>query len=206
MTRLLLLGLGWACTPQEAPPAEVDLAQTLNDFLVGEFDSSAQADRNPEYFSIQLLTCEVSAPELGDLVVYVEQAVLETADQPYRQRLYVIEDDAEDPTRAFTKVFTLNDETAAIGLCGSETRPTFARADVELRTGCGVDVTWNDKEQTFSGGTTGQRCSSSLSGASYATSEVTIREDRVDSWDRGYDESGTQVWGAVAGPYRFRRR
>jgi hypothetical protein len=27
----------------------------------------------------------------------------------------------------------------------------------------------------------------------------------LDSWDRGYDRDGKQVWGAVTGPYRFDR-
>ncbi|MEO0606335.1 MAG: chromophore lyase CpcT/CpeT, partial [Myxococcota bacterium] len=174
-------------------------------YLVGDFDSSTQASRDPEYFDIQLATCDVSAPELGDVVVYVEQAVASTPDEPYRQRLYVLSSEPGS-TEASTEVYALTDEAAAIGLCGRSQRPSFAMADVTLRTGCGVALVWDAEASTFTGGTQGQRCESSLSGASYATSEVTIREARVDSWDRGYDTSGAQVWGAVSGPYRFRRR
>ncbi len=43
-------------------------------------------------------------------------------------------------------------------------------------------------------------------GASYATSEVTLDEVALESWDRGYDDTDTQVWGATQGPYVFIRR
>ena len=46
----------------------------------------------------------------------------------------------------------------------------------------------------------------SARGASYATSEVELREERITSWDRGYDGEGLQVWGATEGPYRFDRQ
>lgn len=32
-----------------------------------------------------------------------------------------------------------------------------------------------------------------------------VEPDRIVSWDRGFDESGSQVWGATAGGYVFLR-
>ena len=46
-------------------------------------------------------------------------------------------------------------------------------------------------------------CISNLRGASYATSEVTIKNDRIFSWDRGLDTNDDQVWGAEKGGYIF---
>ena len=76
-----------------------------------------------------------------------------------------------------------------------------------LREGCTVhgDLRARDLDEPFVGLTTRGDCGSNLRGASYATSEVRITLDGVDSWDRGFDDSGRQVWGAVAGPYRFDR-
>ena len=48
-------------------------------------------------------------------------------------------------------------------------------------------------------------CASDLRGAAYATSEVTITPQFVLSWDRGFDNTGKQVWGATEGPYVFLR-
>lgn len=47
---------------------------------------------------------------------------------------------------------------------------------------------------------------STLMRASYATSEVELRANGFTSWDRGFDASGRQVWGATAGPHQFVRR
>ena len=68
-----------------------------------------------------------------------------------------------------------------------------------LREGC-ADVLRGIVDGMFVGSTDGNGCGSSLRGASNATSEVRIGPDRIESWDRGFDESGDQVWGAGRGP------
>lgn len=212
--RFLLLALltGCATTPSTTPPPEetpvpepaFDAVGTLADYLSGAFDSEQQSIDDPQFFAIQLITCEVSAPELGETVLYIEQAVMDTPDQPYRQRLYVVDGD-EDPLVAQTTVFALVDPGAAIGLCDGDL-VEFTEADVTLREGCGVHSTWDEDEELFVGGTEGEGCSSTLGDAVYATSEVLIGPDLLESWDRGWNASGEQAWGAVAGPYRFIRR
>jgi len=42
-----------------------------------------------------------------------------------------------------------------------------------------------------------------MRGASYASSEVTLTATELNTWDRGYDAGGAQVWGSTKGPYRF---
>ena len=71
--------------------------------------------------------------------------------------------------------------------------------------GCAVTLTKND-DGSFAGGTDGDACLNDHNGATYATTEVTLSEAGIASWDRGYDDTGAQVWGAVAGPYRFDRK
>ena len=44
-----------------------------------------------------------------------------------------------------------------------------------------------------------------MRGASFARSEVEILEDKVISWDRGFDANGEYVWGAEKGPYIFNK-
>ena len=46
-------------------------------------------------------------------------------------------------------------------------------------------------------------CPSDRKGAAYATSEVTITENELISWDRGYNDKDEQVWGAEKGGYHF---
>jgi hypothetical protein len=172
--------------------------------LTGTFDSADQADMSPTYFAIQLTTCPVDAPELGERVLYIEQAVLETVTQPYRQRFYVVSPGADPTTQAVSAVYELQDPDAFIGACDGPKR-TVTAAEAIARPGCDVLLT-RASALSFAGGTSGKACESTLQGASYATSEVTLDEVALESWDRGYDDMDTQVWGATQGPYVFIRR
>ena len=70
------------------------------------------------------------------------------------------------------------------------------------RQGCSIYLHKRGKKM-FSGATTGKECQSSLRGAAYATSEVTVYPDKLVSWDRGWDKDDKQVWGAEKGGYVF---
>ncbi len=205
---LIALSTTLAACPTQDHPTEVEptfeMVGALEQSLIGVFDSEQQSIDDPQYFAIQLVTCPVEAPDLGDDVVYVEQAMLDNVAAPYRQRLYVLDGDDEAET-AMTTVFALVDPSAAIGLCDGDLT-TFAADDVTLRSGCGVSMDWDSGDEAFVGGTADRSCESTMNGASYATAEVWIGASRITSWDRGFDVNDDQVWGAVAGPYEFLRR
>lgn len=198
-----------------APPVRPDdaLADKLATWLEGRFDSKAQAKRDPSYFEISLAMCRVDAPELGSRALYVEQAMIGKA--PYRQRLYVVE--TIDAESARSRVYELVAPKAAVGLCDRDAR-TFTGADLTTRDGCDVEMHWAGDRflghtpdarwdgMRFVPDPSARRCPSDLNGASYATSEVELREAGLASWDRGYDEQGAQKWGAEKGPYEFTRR
>ncbi len=191
-----------AAVPVAAPPT---IEASLASYLTGRFDSRAQAMRDKSYFAIQLKICRVDAEAIGRYVLYVEQARMDTLDQPYRQRLYVLErEGAESDQRVESRVFELNDPDAAIGLCERPASARFTPSNVVERPGCGVSLVWDGMQ--FTGKTSSKECLSTLEGASYATSEVTVADARFVSWDRGFTSEGTQVWGAVKGPYEFDRR
>lgn len=174
--------------------------------LTGRFDSKDQADTAPAYYAVQLQTCVVSAPELGERVLYVEQALMTKLGSPYRQRLFAIEGVAGTPSEVESRVYELTQPKAAVGLCSQDPSKTFTAADAIAREGCTVRLSWNAEAKAFVGGTNGKACASDLNGASYATSEVTLDAEGLESWDRGYDSSDVQVWGAVNGAYEFVRR
>lgn len=188
-----------AVTP-DAPAGEAVEAR-LERLLTGHFSSQAQSMERADYFDIRLAVCPVDAPELGERALYVEQAAATSLTAPYRQRLYVIEAEGEDAARS--RVFELADPSAWVGACDASERRSVTAAEATEKEGCAVHVRWEGER--FVGGTRGEGCESALAGASYATSEVVITESMLESWDRGYDASGAQVWGAVAGPYRFDR-
>jgi CpeT protein len=173
-------------------------------WLEGRFDSSAQEKADPQYFAIQLWMCRVEAPELGEHVLYVEQAMMSSKWKPYRQRLYVVEPLEPASLKAVSRVFELKDPDAVIGLCEKDESVSFTAAMVEERQGCHVALEWTG--EGFVGGTHGKGCGSTLNGASYATSKVELYADRLTSWDQGFNGDDVQVWGATAGPYIFDRK
>lgn len=170
-------------------------------YLIGEFDSQEQSQSQPSYYPISLVTCRLDMPELGEHVLYVEQALMEPPDDPYRQRVYGVT--ALDDGRALTAIYTLPDDRAAIGLCDDPSAPPFAAGELTEKEGCGVYLTPTDAG--FEGSTEGTGCETNL-GGDYASSQVTLTADRLESWDRGFYLDGQQAWGAEDGPYVFIRR
>jgi len=177
-------------------PAALEVAR----LLTGTFNSNAQSVTNPAYFDISLSSCLVRAPEYGNLVLYVEQAASDNLTQPYRQRLYVI---TADESTVRSEIWAPKIDFKWTGLCNKDEVTEVAGDQFTLRDGCDVWLTENT--EGFLGSTEGKGCSSSLGGASYATSEVTLTEDLLRSWDQGFDSNDIQVWGATAGPYNFDR-
>ncbi len=181
-------------------------ADRLRDWLAGEFNSEQQSIDDPAYFAVQVLACPIDAPDLGARALYVEQAVMDSLDAPYRQRVYTVHASDDDEVSASTTLYNLTDPDAAIGLCDEDSVATFTEDDVSPREGCGVSLTWDAEAETFEGGTVGEECESSINGATYATSETIIDAEGFTSWDRGYDANDEQVWGAEDGPYIFVRQ
>jgi len=193
------------------------IASRLIAWLEGSFDSTEQAAADADFLPITLTSCRVSAPGLGPRVLYLEQA--RAGKPPYRQRLYVIE--PGDAQTARSRVFEPASPAVASGLvghCASKT-PTDIRAeDFTERAGCTVTMRWSvdhfegrTAETTWNGTAfvpdpSGNRCASSLRGATYATTQVALFRDQLRSWDRGFDANHTQVWGAEKGGYVFVRR
>ncbi len=213
----LAAGALGACAPQgSAPDAATDAAtdaaseasvgdfaqKKLRQLLIGRFDSAAQATRNRAYFDVTLAVCPVQIASLGGAALYVEQALRGRA--PYRQRLYVLGSGTDSSVEATSRVFEFLDPSAVAGLC-DRAAPSELTADMVVeREGCTVTLRWQGDH--FTGATSGEQCLSTLMGAQYATTELTLRERTLESWDRGFDAAGRQVWGATAGPYVFERR
>ena len=100
-------------SPPEPPVDETPGLDTLESWLTGHFSSARQSIEQPTYFDISLAMCPVSAPELGDRVLYVEQAM--NGQSPYRQRLYVLAAAEEDDSILRTLVYTLGNPAAFTG-------------------------------------------------------------------------------------------
>ncbi len=180
-----------------------DLAR-LRTYMTGAFSSEEQAKADPEYLHIALHMVPIWGERNDGPWLYVEQAMASAADKPYRQRVYRLSRQADGALRS--DVFTLPGDPLAYAGQWKSARPL---ADVDPskltpRDGCSL-VLKAQPDGTFKGATQGQACASDLRGATYATSEALIGPSGMVTWDRGYNDKGEQVWGAVKGGYDFRK-
>lgn len=171
--------------------------------MTGTFSSANQHRARPDdYFDVRLVMTPIWTERADGPWLYVEQAVAAEAEKPYRRRVYRLVALADGTYRS--DVFTLPGDPPSFA--GAWRRPetwsALAPEQLTARGGCSITLRAADAH-TFLGSTHDRYCPSERQGAAYATSEVAITEYGLTSWDRGFDASGRQVWGAVKGPYCF---
>jgi hypothetical protein len=134
--------------------------------------------------------------------LYVEQAMAEKPDSPYRQRIYEVEQ--MNDTLYVSWIYLLPNAKRFIGKKGSD--PIFSQIADSLLIKAGCEVFLRPQpDGSYTGGTLNRNCPSDRSGATWTSSEVVLTPGRMVSWDRGWNDAGEQVWGAVKGGYIFIR-
>lgn len=171
--------------------------------MVGSYTSAEQAKADTSYFEIELEMARIWPKRKDGAWLYVEQAAASSKEKPYRQRVYRLRE-LNDSTYT-SEIFTIRNGEQHFGAYKDHGMLAALSPDsVDLMEGC--LITLHRKGSVYMGGTAGRDCRNNRSGAAYATSEVTVRSDRMVSWDRGYDAAGNQVWGAEKGGYVFVKR
>lgn len=168
--------------------------------MAGTYNSTAQAKRDTDYFSISLVMHPIWTDRSDAKWIYVEQAMSTKLEKPYRVRVYQL----EHPSKGvFTsKIYTIKEEKSFFGLhkdAAKEKALTFDK--IEIKDGC--TVTLAEKAGIYTGGTDADKCPSSLRGAKYATTKITMKKGELVSWDQGFDATNKQIWGATKGGYVF---
>ncbi|MBS1517139.1 MAG: chromophore lyase CpcT/CpeT [Bacteroidetes bacterium] len=177
---------------------------SLVNLMEGSFSSEEQSLNDSDYYDITLHMKRIWKDRTDAQWLYVEQAVAQMQEKPYRQRVYRITNTQEG--RFESAVFTFADPLRFAGDWKKDEPLEGLTPDSLLqREGCSVILTLMGEDH-YEGGTVGNNCPSDLRGAEFATSEVKIFKDMIESWDRGFDEKGNQVWGAVKGGYIFKKQ
>lgn len=179
---------------------ERDLAE-LKNRMEGFFTSELQSKVDTNYFNIHLHMAHIWQRSEDGYWLYVEQAVASSLKRPYRQRIYHVY--RQDDNTLVSKVYEINTPLRFAGAYTNEELLKGLTKDSLIdRQGCAIYLQKNG-EGNFIGSTPDKQCLSSLRGATYATSQVTVYEDKLISWDRGWDKDDKQVWGAEKGGYQF---
>lgn len=206
LTVFMLISGGCASTQQHeaARPAPSPQTETLAGWMTGSFTNEAQAAEAPDRFAPVTMHIVRIWPERDDGVwMYIEQALANEPQSPYRQRIYRLTPAEQGVYELDT--YLIPDRSRYIGAWRrSDPLADLDHAQVDRLDGCTV-VIHADGPESFRGSTIGRDCPSQLSGAHYATSHIRITPERIESWDRGFDARGEQVWGAIDSGYIFKR-
>lgn len=191
------------CAVSEVRAQEFDEnLDQLIEWMTGEFDSKAQADKDTAFHNITLKMTRVWKDKPNGAWIYVEQALASKPDKPYRQRMYFVSQITDDEYSS--DVYELPEPEKYVGAWNDPSiLGDLTLFDLENKAGCAVIIFYDGFQ--YGGQTRTGSCKSAMDGAEYATSEVTILNGEIKSWDRGFDADGNQVWGSETGPYIFRK-
>ncbi|MEM9091780.1 MAG: chromophore lyase CpcT/CpeT [Cyanobacteria bacterium P01_F01_bin.53] len=201
-------------------PSELSV-EAVAAHLEGVMDTTAQADNNPDFVGVQMTTCRITVmPSITDdstepgsrgdvaagaaassdsIYLYQEQALSENVAEPYRQRfLHILPGDNH---RIDSRTFKPDDPEQYVDLC-DQSAPVAAATDLGEHV-CTVSLRAS-AIGGFVGSTPAEGCPASLRGAVRITNVVVLHAAGMDTWDRGFDADGNQLWGAKEIPYQYR--
>lgn len=184
----------------EVVKEDVELNELFG-LMQGSFNSEIQSTVDSTYYNISLHMYPIWEDK-GNFL-YVEQALNSMQDRPYRQRIYEVTRTSDSTFSS--AVYNLDVDSLWIGKWKTpKAFDSISLKDITLKKGCDV-VLKRTAPNHFIGKTGDASCVSTMRGAAFARSEVEILEDKVISWDRGFDADGNYVWGAEKGPYIFNK-
>ena len=187
-----------------APASWADDLSTLREWMTGSFSSQEQAATDEDFFDIRLEMVEIWTERDDGPWLYVEQAAASRLDAPYRQRIYRLR--SVDGAQFGSAVFEFPEPLDFAGAWSDPSRfDALSPDDLTLRTGCEILLSWDEDKGAFVGSTQERACLSQHRGATWASSEVQITQSGLLTWDRGFDDTGAQVWGATKAGYLFDR-
>ncbi|MGH1334716.1 MAG: chromophore lyase CpcT/CpeT [Aureispira sp.] len=176
--------------------------EQLGRIMPGIYTNSKQYQANQEDFYHVIMKLHRIWEDRDDAIwMYIEQAQFDVQDHPYRQRIYKVFRGERDTL--ISEVYTLPDPKSAIGKGDHATFwKDLAPTQLTPRAGCAVYLT-RQSNALYVGGTRPNTCLSSMAGASFAHSTVTIGLDIFESLDQGFDKEGKLMWGSEKGAYSF---
>ncbi len=171
--------------------------------MTGTFSSEEQAKEDSTFYNINLVMYPIWETDKSAKWLYVEQAATSNIDKPYRQRVYKL---TLNQNHIFeSRIYELAHPDKFIH---AWTQPDIFNQispdSLIQRQGCAVML--KKENNCYSGSTVDKDCKSTLRGAAYATSQVSICADQVISWDQGWNNNDQQVWGAEVKGYIFKRK
>jgi hypothetical protein len=209
----LLLALTSSLLVNQSPLAAETAAQLTQQvqevasFLEGKMNTSAQAQVNPKVSAVQITTCrerlQNSQVDQGSIALYQEQALMRDLSKPYRQRFLVL---SASPYSQSVRSLAYRPATLTqwAGLCKRSESDRVVSTQALGQPVCSVFL--RRSGSNYVGNTPVDGCPANVRGAVRITNHIKLSASGMETWDRGFDAKGKQVWGAVDQSYQFRRQ
>lgn len=208
---VMLLWLGTTELPI-VPPAlaepAVPLTQQVEEiatYLEGVMDTSAQASVNPAAPNVRMITCRIqvrNASASDAMFLYQEQAMAGNLGKPYRQRFLQLTPSQYSQT-VRSLAFRPPNPATLINFCDRPNRDRVVNASDLGAPVCTVFL--KRSGDRYLGTTPADGCPANVRGAVRITNFIVLHATGMETWDRGYDATGQQVWGAKTESYQFQR-
>ena len=179
---------------------ELNHVQAVVNHLEGKMDTSALTAAGGRV-GVRMTTCRVSLSDRPDAVyLYQEQSLKKSLDSPYRQRFLQIKSGEEKDTVISQSYKPINPQKW-IGLCDRPEQKRLVDSRDISQPVCHVLL--KPQVSIYVGTTPPEGCPTKARGAVKITNMIILHDRGMDTWDRGFDAAGNQVWGAKNESYQF---
>ena len=168
--------------------------------LEGRFVAPATHSAAGSRAAVARRVCEVTAPNLGEHVFYLEDSFAASQRRPFAAALLIVT--PIDGTHARISELRPRDAAALAGTCDRATTSSRA-APVLAEPGC--EMLAEVRAHGLTARIEGDRCPSLLNGAHHRSRTVTVDDDSLAVLDLGLTSTGAVAWGDPAAPVRYRR-
>lgn len=229
----LLIGLGfsqlWSVSAnpsnQTAETNQGGLELQVEDVavrLLGVMETSIPASADAPVTTVRMTTCRVTVADTDPAIqkvpaifLYQEQALVQRLNQPYRQRFLRIAPSHKpshsgrqislqgNPQSIESLSFKPEQPATWVNFCEKSEAERVVQSDAIGKPICSVFLKRSGKD--YVGRTPVDGCPANVRGAVRITNRIVLHSTGMDTWDRGFDSTGKQVWGAKTESYRFRR-
>lgn len=188
---------------------DVRLAQ-LASFFSGRFSNAEQVAQDPKNFiPVSYQFCQVDAAQNpmrpATRLMLAQQTVTTPARTLQRNRIYEFFRSENGKIAVRTNPF---DETKVpADICQRSLAERRALPDEALtqRDSCVLNFEWDEKSESFVGGTPSEGCPSNFQGSVKLSIEEVIKDGVIAPWERWFNAQGEQVAGSKVGPYVYKR-
>jgi hypothetical protein len=192
-------------TPQNVPSRDEELEQ-LSEWMSGSFDTFDQVAQdeaaNSTYkhtrATLRIFPVTIAGMSERGRTLYIEQAVAETPEKPYRQGVYFLSRDERGAI--IMRNFKLSNPNEFIGGWKDPAKLKALTSDRLLPiNGCDITLTRQNEHRYLAVVGLHGTCKSSLRGATHMISHGEITPDYQITLDQGFDDAGNSRWGPPPG-------